>query len=502
MSVTCVGSAADSPLVVVGDSRGQLHLVDDNFEPVKSWAAYEGGRVSHVVVVEGAGWEGVVVSVGVSGSVRTSPPPCEPTRLMVRPRQDESNSSYSVLKVWDVNPSPPVLLRSTRLTPAAPTSRAPLSSVAVGRSLAHVIIGFTDGSVLSFRHPDQLVSFSRAAASSSAATSATLSLGKLRVLHSSSEPVTGLYLTSSAPAPHQGGRLLTNGGGHSKDEDETTLFVLTTNNVWKVALTGSGRGQHPASLDELGAGVGCGDGMMTKEGPRLAVAREEAIYVYGHEGREGCFAYEGTKSRLLALSSRISATPTSSTRSTYLVIVSPPAPPTASRAGARPNGTAVAATAVESGLGPTKLTIFDPDNKLVAYSTAFEDGVRLVWEARGELWVLTEGARVHRLKEQPLSSSLSTLFSRNLYTLAVSLAQSRNLSQSEVAEIYRRYGDYLYGKADYEGAMGCYLKTVGTVQASYVIRKVSCFQFRDRCDPLRLTRVGCDSSSMPSVSAI
>lgn len=36
----------------------------------------------------------------------------------------------------------------------------------------------------------------------------------------------------------------------------------------------------------------------------------------------------------------------------------------------------------------------------------------------------------------------------------------------------RRYGDHLYSKSDYEGAMGCYIKTVGTVQASYVIRKV------------------------------
>lgn len=40
-------------------------------------------------------------------------------------------------------------------------------------------------------------------------------------------------------------------------------------------------------------------------------------------------------------------------------------------------------------------------------------------------------------------------------------------------QIFCRYGDHLYGKGDYEGAMSCYLKTVGTVQASYVIRKVS-----------------------------
>lgn len=36
-----------------------------------------------------------------------------------------------------------------------------------------------------------------------------------------------------------------------------------------------------------------------------------------------------------------------------------------------------------------------------------------------------------------------------------------------------RYGDHLYAKADYEGAMSAYLKTVGSVQPSYVIRKVS-----------------------------
>lgn len=47
-----------------------------------------------------------------------------------------------------------------------------------------------------------------------------------------------------------------------------------------------------------------------------------------------------------------------------------------------------------------------------------------------------------------------------------------------------RYGDHLYGKADYEGAMAAYLKTVGTVQASYVIRKVRFLPLRT-CRPLQ-----------------
>jgi hypothetical protein len=35
-----------------------------------------------------------------------------------------------------------------------------------------------------------------------------------------------------------------------------------------------------------------------------------------------------------------------------------------------------------------------------------------------------------------------------------------------------RYGDHLYSKGDYDGAMNQFVKTVGWVQPSYVIRKV------------------------------
>lgn len=46
--------------------------------------------------------------------------------------------------------------------------------------------------------------------------------------------------------------------------------------------------------------------------------------------------------------------------------------------------------------------------------------------------------QLYRIMEQPIATSLSTLCSRNLYTLAISLAQSRRLPPSEITEIYRR----------------------------------------------------------------
>lgn len=204
---------------------------------------------------------------------------------------------------------------------------------------------------------------------------------------------------------------------------------------------------------------------------------------------------EGPKSSIRSLSSSITAntlTPSSrskSTSSSYIAIVSPPLKATAASNSATIRNYANNSTAPTNEM-VAKLTIFDLKNKFVAFTATFQEGICEIWEAWGSIWVLTEAGKVryplrrvensadilasqfYRINEQPIANSLSTLFSRNLYTLAISLALSRGLSVSEIGEIYRRYGDHLYGKGDFEGAMDCYLKTVGTVQASYVIRKV------------------------------
>ena len=41
--------------------------------------------------------------------------------------------------------------------------------------------------------------------------------------------------------------------------------------------------------------------------------------------------------------------------------------------------------------------------------------------------------------------------------------------------IYRKYGDFLYQKADYDGAMQQYLKAIDNTEPSQVIRKVRIF---------------------------
>jgi hypothetical protein len=64
------------------------------------------------------------------------------------------------------------------------------------------------------------------------------------------------------------------------------------------------------------------------------------------------------------------------------------------------------------------------------------------------------------------------LYRKAYYLLALDLAKTQNLDESSTADIHRQYGDSLYAKGEYDSAMQQFVKTIGWVQPSYVIRKV------------------------------
>jgi hypothetical protein len=94
------------------------------------------------------------------------------------------------------------------------------------------------------------------------------------------------------------------------------------------------------------------------------------------------------------------------------------------------------------------------------------------------------GFQATRLEEKPTADKLAALFAKNFFLLAIGLARSSGCDEAEVAEIHRKYGDHLYGKGDFDGAMQQFIKTIGFVQPSYVIRKVS--PIKTACEPIRI----------------
>ena len=129
---------------------------------------------------------------------------------------------------------------------------------------------------------------------------------------------------------------------------------------------------------------------------------------------------------------------------------------------------------------PSFSTLFlhlPPTNPLPsAFSGPFTDITHVLSEW-GSIILITGDNTIHQLEERDTASKLEMLFKKNLYVMAISLAYSSNYDEASITEIYRKYGDHLYGKGDFDSAMTQYLHTIGRLEPSYVIRKVHWIYF-------------------------
>jgi Tfp pilus assembly protein PilF len=65
------------------------------------------------------------------------------------------------------------------------------------------------------------------------------------------------------------------------------------------------------------------------------------------------------------------------------------------------------------------------------------------------------------------------MYQRNLFVPAINLAQKSGMDTHQQNVIFRKYGDFLYQRQDYDGAMQQYLKAIDNTEPSQVIRKVN-----------------------------
>jgi hypothetical protein len=179
---------------------------------------------------------------------------------------------------------------------------------------------------------------------------------------------------------------------------------------------------------------------------RLIIANQEAVFFYEAEEKQQAFGFKGPKKLVFWFSH-------------YLVLVQEVS-----------QELMVDSASASNLLARDQLTVYDLNNKFIAYQGKFDPILELVHQW-GCLFVVTEGNNVFQLSEKELTAKMEMLFKKNLYQIALALAQSSNSEESFLMEIYEMYGDHLYSKGDYDGAIQQYLETIRWSEPSSIIRK-------------------------------
>ncbi|KAI9803396.1 MAG: hypothetical protein M1833_000915 [Piccolia ochrophora] len=341
----------------------------------------------------------------------------EGTSMLVTISEDLSNEP--ILKVW--------ALDKTEKKTGAPTCQStilihngrkqfPISAFAALDDLSQLAVGFANGTVTVVR--GDLI-HDRGT--------------KQRTVFESEEPVTGV-------AFREGTKL-------------TMLYLSTTARILTLIISGRGQGQPARNLEDSGCGVDC----MTvdRRSGDIVVVRDDAIYYYGVNGRGPCYAYDGPKKLVKVFRD-------------YIALISPPNSSSAAKSSALGR---FGGSQTEGLFNTSTFTLLDTDLKFVAHSESLVSQVKSVFMEWGDLFLLTLEGKVYRYHEKTLQQKLEILFQRNLYVLAINIAQKARMDGLQQNVIFRKFGDYLYQKGDYDGSMQQYLKAIENTEPSQIIRK-------------------------------
>ncbi|KAI1006523.1 Vacuolar protein sorting-associated protein 11 [Podosphaera aphanis] len=332
----------------------------------------------------------------------------------------ETISSEPVLKVWAMDKLDKKTGQPTCLsTLSVQNSRKifPITAFTAVDDLSQLAFGFGNGSVTVIR--GDLV-HDRGA--------------KQRTIFDSEEPITGLELRDEYLVP--------------------TLYIATTSRVLKLIISARGQSNLVKTVEDAGCALGC----MTfdKKNGDIVVVRDDAIYYYGVDGRGPCYAYDGPKSMVTVYKD-------------YITLASPPGAASKSVRGS--NLLRLGGAQADEIFNTSTFTILDTGLKFIAHSESLVSQVKIQFIIWGSLFTLMQNGKIYRYNEKPLQQRLENLYQRNLFVSAISLAQKSGVDDSQLNIIFRKYGDFLYQKADYDGAMQQYLKAIDNTEPSQVIRK-------------------------------
>lgn len=169
------------------------------------------------------------------------------------------------------------------------------------------------------------------------------------------------------------------------------------------------------------------------------VGRDDAVYCYTTEGRAPCYAFDGRKVLIRWFRN-------------HLLMVTKP----------------IMENPMQT--KPYTLTVIDVTNRFIVFTAQIEP-VTSVFIEFGTCYVLTNNKLMYHLEEKDIQSKLNSLYNKNMYDTAVKIAKNNQYDAEGLSDIFKQYGDHLHKKGNYASAIEQYIKTIGYLEPSYVIRR-------------------------------
>lgn len=298
----------------------------------------------------------------------------------------------------------------------------PMSAFAVSNDYSILGFGYADGTVIVVRGDILRDRGSRQ-----------------RVVYNSSSPITGLEF-------------------HETAEDKAiTMFVTSVSQVFTVPTNGRNPGKAEIFLEKnRGAAVGCVSKTYdSSAGDLLVVAREDGVTYYSNKLRQSSFVFDVPK-KLISVYKH------------YLVIV------TAASASTSDSQTAMSSLVDSS---TTRILIIDTLNKYIAFNGQISNGVKEVFYLWDRINMIGSDGVLYFLTEKDLNTRLDILKQRNLFPVAIQLAQSLDCGKKLIGELQNQYAEFLYNEGDVNEALNHYIEGIGYGQTSQVILKYRDSQF-------------------------
>jgi len=205
----------------------------------------------------------------------------------------------------------------------------------------------------------------------------------------------------------------------------------------------------PRVLEDRGAARGCA----AWDGRELVVARRDGLYLYGADDRGGALGFDGEKTAVACLGRG------------YVVVAS-----------------------LHDKSRRGEINVYDVKHRRISWfyrhpageTTALllgtrpdrgADGAAATAPSLSSAYVVASNGGCVRFDEKATPEKLDVLYRMNMYPTAIQVASAAALRPAAVMEIYCMYGDHLYKKCDWDGAIDQYSRTIGHVEPSYVIRR-------------------------------